>query len=108
MPETWVVVSIVGLALVFDFVNGFHDAANSIATVVSTRVLSPRWAVLWAAIFNFAAFCFFGLHVAKTVAKGVSPEYYTLPVVTGGLIGAIFWHMLTWGRGLPPGAADPL
>jgi PiT family inorganic phosphate transporter len=108
MAELWLVGAIIALALVFDFINGFHDAANSIATVVSTRVLSPRWAVLWAAIFNFAAFWFFGLHVAKTVAKGVSPEYYTLPVVTGGLIGAIFWNLLTWWRGLPSSSSHAL
>src|SRR5258706_9916371 len=108
MPELWLVGLIVALALVFDFINGFHDAANSIATVVSTRVLSPRWAVVWAATFNFLALWFFGLHVAKTVAKGVSPEYYTLPVVTGGLIGAIFWNLLTWWRGLPSSSSHAL
>ncbi len=108
MPELWLVGAIIALALVFDFINGFHDAANSIATVVSTRVLSPRWAVLWAAVFNFVAFWFFGLHVAKTVAKGVSPDFYTLPVVTGGLIGAIFWNLLTWWRGLPSSSSHAL
>jgi inorganic phosphate transporter, PiT family len=108
MPELWLVCAIVALALAFDFINGFHDAANSIATVVSTRVLSPRWAVIWAASFNFLALWFFGLHVAKTVAKGVAPEYYTLPVVTGGLIGAIFWNLLTWWRGLPSSSSHAL
>ena len=76
---------IIVLALAFDFTNGFHDAANSIATVVSTRVLSPRVAVVWAAFFNFIAFWFFGLHVAGTIGKGiVDPTAITLPVVTAG------------------------
>jgi PiT family inorganic phosphate transporter len=109
MPDLWLVGGIVALALVFDFINGFHDAANSIATVVSTRVLSPRWAVLWAATFNFIAFAFFGLHVAKMVGKGVvEPQYVTLPVVSGGLIGAIFWNLLTWWRGLPSSSSHAL
>jgi len=109
MPELWLVGLIVALALVFDFINGFHDAANSIATVVSTRVLSPRWAVLWAATFNFAAYFFFGLHVAKTIGKGVvTPESVTLPVVTAGLVGAIFWNLLTWWRGLPSSSSHAL
>src|SRR5690242_17022257 len=109
MPDLWLVGGIVALALVFDFINGFHDAANSIATVVSTRVLSPRWAVIWAAAFNFIAFAFFGLHVAKMVGKGVvEPQYVTLPVVSGGLIGAIFWNLLTWWRGLPSSSSHAL
>ncbi|MBK7641898.1 MAG: inorganic phosphate transporter [Planctomycetes bacterium] len=108
MHDLWLPAAIVALALVFDFINGFHDAANSIATVVSTRVLSPRWAVIWAAAFNFLAFWVFGLHVAKTVAKGVAPEFYTLPVVTGGLVGAIFWNLLTWWRGLPSSSSHAL
>ncbi len=109
MPELWVVVAIVALALVFDFINGFHDAANSIATVVSTRVLSPRWAVIWAAFFNFIAFLFFGLHVAKMIGKGtVAPEFITLPVITGGLCGAIFWNLLTWWKGLPSSSSHAL
>ena len=109
MPETWVVVSIVGLALVFDFVNGFHDAANSIATVVSTRVLSPRWAVAWAAIFNFVAFLVFETKVATTIGKGtVQPEAITLAVVTAGLLGAIFWNLITWWRGIPSSSSHAL
>src|SRR5215831_12677828 len=93
---------LIALALAFDFINGFHDAANSIATVVSTRVLSPRAAVVWAAFFNFIAFLFFGLHVAKTIGKGtVDPQTVTLAVVTAGLCGAIVWDLLTWWSGLP-------
>jgi len=109
MPELWVVGAIVLLALAFDFINGFHDAANSIATVVSTRVLSPRFAVMWAAAFNFAAFFVFGLHVAKTIGKGtVSPEFITLPVITAGLVGAIWWNLLTWWWGLPSSSSHAL
>jgi inorganic phosphate transporter, PiT family len=109
MHELWVVIAIVALALAFDFINGFHDAANSIATVVSTRVLSPRWAVVWAATFNFAAFAVFGLHVAKTIGKGVvDPETVTLAVITGGLIGATFWNLLTWWLGLPSSSSHAL
>ena len=109
MPELWLVGAIVALALAFDFINGFHDAANSIATVVSTRVLSPRWAVLWAAAFNFGAYFFFGLHVAKTIGKGtVAPECVTLPVITGGLIGAVAWNLWTWWRGLPSSSSHAL
>jgi PiT family inorganic phosphate transporter len=109
MPDPWVVWSIVGLALVFDFINGFHDAANSIATVVSTRVLSPRAAVAWAAFFNFIAFLFFGLHVAKTIGKGtITPESATLAVVTAGLIGAIIWNLLTWWFGIPSSSSHAL
>jgi inorganic phosphate transporter, PiT family len=109
MHDLWLPGAIIALALAFDFINGFHDAANSIATVVSTRVLSPRWAVLWAAAFNFIAFLFFGLHVAKTIGKGViDPTANTLPVVTAGLIGAIFWNLLTWWRGLPASSSHAL
>jgi PiT family inorganic phosphate transporter len=109
MPDTWVVVAIVVLALAFDFINGFHDAANSIATVVSTRVLSPRFAVMWAAVFNFLAFWVFGLHVANTLAKGiVEPHFITLSVVTAALIGAIFWNLLTWWWGLPSSSSHAL
>ncbi len=109
MHDLWLPGAIIALALAFDFINGFHDAANSIATVVSTRVLSPRWAVLWAAVFNFIAFLFFGLHVAKTIGKGViEQDTVTLPVVTAGLIGAIFWNLLTWWRGLPASSSHAL
>ncbi|MBI5433833.1 MAG: inorganic phosphate transporter [Planctomycetes bacterium] len=109
MPDPWLVWSIVGLALIFDFINGFHDAANSIATIVSTRVLSPRAAVIWAAFFNFVAFLFFGLHVAKTIGKGtIDPTAVTLAVVTAGLIGSIFWNLLTWWFGIPSSSSHAL
>jgi PiT family inorganic phosphate transporter len=109
MHETWVVWSIIGLALVFDFINGFHDAANSIATVVSTRVLSPRAAVAWAAFFNFVAFLCFGLHVAATIGKGtVHVEFVTLPVITSALVGAITWNLITWYYGIPSSSSHAL
>ncbi len=109
MHDLWLVIAIVTLALAFDFINGFHDAANSIATVVSTRVLSPRFAVMWAAVFNFVAFLCFGLHVAKTIGKGVvDPEFVTLSVITAGLIGAISWNLLTWWWGLPASSSHAL
>lgn len=98
----------IALALIFDFINGFHDAANSIATVVSTRVLSPFKAVIWAAAFNFIAYWFFELHVADTVAKTVRPEGFTLVVVTAGLIGAIIWNLLTWWWGIPSSSSHTL
>src|SRR5207253_6413586 len=100
---------IVVVALVFDFVNGFHDAANSIATVVSTRVLSPRWAVVWAAFFNFIAFLFFGLHVANTIGKGIiDVEIVTASVIFAALIGAIVWNILTWMLGIPSSSSHAL
>jgi PiT family inorganic phosphate transporter len=109
MSDPWLVGSIIALALGFDFINGFHDAANSIATVVSTRVLSPRWAVVWAAFFNFIAFLFFGLHVAKTIGKGtIDPQFVTLSVVSAGLFGAIVWDLLTWWWGLPASSSHAL
>lgn len=96
-------------ALTFDFINGFHDAANSIATVVSTRVLSPRVAVLWAAIFNFVAAFVLGTAVAKTVGKGmVHLEYVTQYVVLAGLVGAIIWNLITWWLGLPTSSSHAL
>jgi PiT family inorganic phosphate transporter len=99
---------IIALALLFDFINGFHDAANSIATVVSTRVLSPNTAVLWAAAFNFLAFLIFDTHVASNIAKGVSPEVVTLGLVASGLIGATVWDLLTWWWGLPTSSSHAL
>jgi inorganic phosphate transporter, PiT family len=102
-------VLIIAVALAFDFVNGFHDAANSIATVVSTRVLSPRVAVAWAAFFNFAAFLVFGTHVASTIAKDVViQEVLSQPVIFAGLIGAIVWDLLTWWLGLPTSSSHAL
>ena len=92
-----IVVFLVLLALAFDFMNGFHDAANSIATIVSTRVLRPQWAVLWAAFFNFLALAIFGVAVAATVGKGiVDPAIVDHYVVFGGLVGAIAWNVITW------------
>ena len=103
------VLVIVILALVFDFTNGFHDAANSIATVVSTRVLSPRMAVAWAAFFNFVAFLIFGVHVAKTIAKGVvDPAVVTPSIVFAALAAALTWNMLTWWLGLPTSSSHAL
>jgi len=105
----WSLVLLIGLALVFDFINGFHDAANSIATVVSTRVLSPRWAVAWAAFFNFIAFLFFGLHVAGTIGKGiVDIGVIDSRVIFATLIGACSWDLLTWWWGLPTSSSHAL
>ncbi|HLF92754.1 MAG TPA: inorganic phosphate transporter [Planctomycetota bacterium] len=109
MPDIWVVYAIVALALIFDYVNGFHDAANSIATVVSTRVLSPKWAVLWAAFFNFIAFLVFPTKVASTIGKGiVVPEFITMQVVAAGLMGAIAWDLITWYYGIPSSSSHAL
>lgn len=97
------------LALLFDYINGFHDAANSIATVVSTKVLTPVQAVLWAALFNFVAFFIFKDHgVAKTVAKTVHEEFITLPVIFSGLVAAISWNLLTWWFGIPSSSSHTL
>jgi len=97
------------VALVFDFLNGFHDAANSIATVVSTRVLSPRLAVAWAAFFNFVAAFLFGTHVAKTIGTGlVETALIDVYVVCGGLLGAITWNIITWLLGLPTSSSHAL
>lgn len=97
------------VALIFDFVNGFHDSANSIATVVSTRVLSPRWAVVWAATFNFLAAFFLGTAVAKTIGSGmIRLEFVDQHVVLGGLFGAIVWDLLTWWWGLPTSSSHAL
>ncbi len=99
---------VVVLALAFDFINGFHDAANSIATVVSTRVLSPLTAVIWAAAFNFLAYWIFELKVADTVAKTVKIDHITLTVVISGLIAAIIWNLLTWWWGIPSSSSHTL
>src|ERR1700704_3696541 len=97
-----VVVFLVLVALAFDFMNGFHDAANSIATVVSTRVLRPHWAVAWAAFFNFVAFLFFGVHVANTIGKGiVDPAIIDPVVIFSALVGTIIWNIITWYYGIP-------
>lgn len=103
------VVVIIILALIFDYINGFHDAANSIATVVSTKVLTPFQAVLWAAIFNFAAYWIFQDHaVANTISKTVHKEFITLPVILSGIIAAIFWNLLTWWYGIPSSSSHTL
>ncbi len=106
-------VIIIILALIFDYINGFHDAANSIATIVSTKVLTPFAAVLWAAFFNFIAFFIakyvigeFG--IANTVSKTVSEDFITLPVILSGLIAAIFWNLLTWWKGIPSSSSHTL
>lgn len=100
---------IIALALIFDFINGFHDAANSIATIVSTKVLTPFQAVLWAAFFNFVAFFIFKDHgVANTVAKTVIEEYITYQVILSGLIAAIIWNLLTWYFGIPSSSSHTL
>lgn len=102
-------VLIIIVALVFDFINGFHDAANSIATIVSTRVLSPGRAVIWAAFFNFIAAFVFGTHVAKTIGKGmVDPTGITVYVIFSGLVGAIIWDLVTWYFGLPASSSHAL
>jgi PiT family inorganic phosphate transporter len=102
-------VTLIGVALLFDFLNGLHDAANSIASVVSTRVLSPQLAVVWAAFFNFIAFLFFGLHVAETIGKGiVDADIVTAPVIFAALIGAIFWNVVTWILGIPSSSSHAL
>lgn len=105
--ETLLIVVII-LALLFDFINGFHDAANSIATVVSTKVLSPLTAVLWAAMFNFLAYWIFELKVADTVAKTVNAENITLVVVIAGLIAATIWNLATWWLGIPSSSSHTL
>ncbi len=102
-------VGLIILALAFDFLNGLHDAANSIATVVSTRLLSPVWAVLFAAFGNFAAYWLVGLHVAETVGKGiVDKDAITPAVVFGALIGAMFWNIVTWLKGIPSSSSHAL
>ena len=101
--------TLVGLALVFDFLNGFHDAANSIATVVSTGVLRPYQAVVWAACFNFLAFAIFKLNVAATIGKGIlDPQFVDAHVIFGALVGAIAWNLITWYYGMPSSSSHAL
>jgi len=105
------IILIVGVALVFDFLNGFHDAANSIATVVSTRVLTPSQAVVWAAFFNFVAAFLFGTNVAGTIGKGLikqDPQFLDIYVVFAGLMGAIIWNIITWLLALPTSSSHAL
>ena len=106
-------VTIIILALIFDYINGFHDAANSIATIVSTKVLTPFQAVLWAACFNFVAFFIakyvigdFG--IANTVSKTVFEQYITLPIILSGVIAAILWNLFTWWKGIPSSSSHTL
>ena len=100
---------LIAVALAFDFLNGLHDAANSIATIVSTRVLRPHYAVFWAAFFNFIAFLFFGLHVAQTVGSGiVSPDLVDDQLIFGALMGAIAWNLITWALGIPSSSSHAL
>jgi len=102
-------VALIGIALLFDFLNGLHDAANSIATIVSTRVLRPQYAVVWAAFFNFVAFLFFGLHVATTVGTGIiTPDIVDDRVIFGALMGAIVWNIVTWVGGIPSSSSHAL
>src|SRR3954469_3981551 len=104
-----VLIGLIATALVFDFLNGLHDAANSIATIVSTRVLRPRYAVIWAAFFNFIAFLFFGLHVAQTVGTGiVDASIVDARVIFGALMGAISWNLITWWAGIPSSSSHAL
>lgn len=106
---TPLLIVLIATALAFDFLNGLHDAANSIATIVSTRVLAPRWAVFWAAFFNFIAFLVFGLHVARTIGTGiVTPGVITDQVIFGALMGAISWNIITWLAGIPSSSSHAL
>src|SRR5436305_6288593 len=106
---TTLLIVIIVLAVIFDFINGFHDAANSIATIVSTKVLTPFQAVVWAAIFNFAAYFIFKDHgVANTISKTVKEEWITLPVVFAALIAAIIWNLFTWWFGIPSSSSHAL
>jgi len=101
--------ALIGIALLFDFLNGLHDAANSIATIVSTRVLRPQYAVFWAAFFNFIAFLFFGLHVAETLGKGIiDPAIVSPLVIFAALMGAIIWNVVTWVFGIPSSSSHAL
>ena len=104
-----VIVLLIAVALAFDFMNGFHDAANAIATVVSTRVLRPQWAVAWAAVFNFVAFLIFGVAVAATIGKGIiDPGIVDNYVIFGALVGAITWNVVTWYYGIPSSSSHAL
>jgi PiT family inorganic phosphate transporter len=104
-----VLIGLIAVALLFDFLNGLHDAANSIATIVSTRVLRPQYAVLWAAFFNFVAFMVFGLHVANTIGTGIiEPHLIDAPLIFAALMGAIVWNVVTWVLGIPSSSSHAL
>jgi inorganic phosphate transporter, PiT family len=107
--SSFALIALISIALLFDALNGLHDAANSIATVVSTRVLRPHYAVAWAAFFNFIAFLFFGVHVAQTVGTGiVAAEVVDAAVIFGALMGAIVWNLITWWLGIPSSSSHAL
>jgi len=104
-----ILIGLIAVALAFDFLNGLHDAANSIATIVSTRVLRPQYAVFWAAFFNFVAFAVFGLHVAQTIGTGiVDPAIVDAQVIFAALVGAIVWNVVTWAAGIPSSSSHAL
>jgi PiT family inorganic phosphate transporter len=104
-----ILVALIAVALLFDFLNGLHDAANSIATIVSTRVLRPQYAVFWAAFFNFIAFLVFGTHVANTIGKGIiEPDVVNAAVIFAALVGAIVWNLITWALGIPSSSSHAL
>ncbi|XUM21475.1 inorganic phosphate transporter [Bradyrhizobium oligotrophicum S58] len=104
-----ILVGLIAVALAFDFLNGLHDAANSIATIVSTRVLRPQYAVFWAAFFNFVAFGVFGLHVAQTIGTGIiDPAIVDAHVIFAALVGAIVWNLVTWAAGIPSSSSHAL
>src|ERR1700748_3863795 len=108
-PALSLLVALIAVALAFDFLNGMNDAANSIATVVSTRVLRPQYAVAWAAFFNFIAFLFFGLNVAETIGRGIVHTAIVDPRVGfGALVGAISWNLITWYFGIPSSSSHAL
>src|SRR5512141_771551 len=101
--------ALIAVALAFDFLNGMNDAANSIATIVSTRVLRPQYAVIWAAFFNFIAFMVFGLHVANTIGTGIiEPSVVDATVIFAALVGAIVWNLITWALGIPSSSSHAL
>src|SRR5436190_21246894 len=109
MFSSHAIIGIIAIALCFDFINGFHDSANSIATVVSTRVLTPRMAVVWAAFFNFVAAFGFGVKVASTIGKGVvDPHGVSAWVILAAVLGAVGWNILTWYLGLPTSSSHAL
>lgn len=109
MEYSTLLIIAIAFALIFDFINGFHDAANSVATVVATQVMKPHWAVIWAAFFNFIAFLFFELKVATTVGKGViDPQVADTTLILSTLIGAVVWNLITWYWGLPSSSSHAL
>src|SRR2546430_8163684 len=107
--SSFALVALISIALLCDALNGLHDAAKSIATIVSTRVLRPQYAVIWAAFFNFVAFLVFGLHVANTIGTGIiEPSVIDSQVIFAALIGAIVWNLITWGLGIPSSSSHAL